>query len=248
MLVPKTRQESQKARNIREEIAYNGLPKTRLIVVKDGFVTFCQHLNYLGPWISFSLREDHDIVKRIASANALMGALSKIWDDDHVDTYSKYLLFRSIPCNLLLWGCNIWTLRKSLLASLEVFLHMGIRIILKVKMCQVFEQRITNTSMRENLYNIPTIKNQIVLCRLTYLGKIFRQEDSHIPTCLLTVWSDHPCKVGRPILTNKQCILINIQRVIPDVDVYGSVSTWVFHALDTQHWNDVLKTLKHPSF
>ena len=92
-----------------------------------------------------------------------MGAMSKIWDDDHVDIYSKYLLFMAIPCNLLLWGSKSWALRKSLLASLEVFLNRRISRILKVKMCQVFEQHITNNSIREKFYNIPTIKNQIAL-------------------------------------------------------------------------------------
>ena len=122
-------------RNIREDIAYENLPKTILIVVKDGFVTFCQHFKYIGSWICFSLQEDHDIAKRLAAANDLMGPMSKIWNDDHVEKYSKYLLFRDIPCNLLLWGFEIWTLLKSLLASIEVFLHRGIRIILKVNMC-----------------------------------------------------------------------------------------------------------------
>ena len=104
MLVTNTRQESYESRHKREEITYENLPETRLIVVKDGFVTLCRHFKYLGSWISFSLREDHDITKRLAAENASMGAMSKIWDDDHVDTYSKYLLFRAIPCNLLLWG------------------------------------------------------------------------------------------------------------------------------------------------
>ena len=158
MLVTKTRQESYESRHKREEITYDNLPETRLIVVRDGFVTFCRHFKYLGSWISFSLLGDHGITKRLAVANASMGAMSKIWDDDHVDTYSKYLLLRAIHCNLLLWGCEIWALRKSLLASLGVFLHRGIRRILKVKMCQVFEQHITNTSIREKFYNIPRIK------------------------------------------------------------------------------------------
>ena len=148
MLVTNSRHESYESRNKREEITYDNLPETRLIVVKDRFVTFCLNSKYLGSWISFSLREDHDITKRLAAANASMGAMSKMWDDDHVDTYSKYLLFRATPCNLLLWGCKSWALRKSLLASLEVFLHRGIRRILKTKMWQVIEQHITNTSIK----------------------------------------------------------------------------------------------------
>ena len=98
----KMKQESYVSRHKGEEKVYDDLPETHLIVVCDEFVTFCRHFKYLGNWISFSLRDDHDVVKRIAAANALMGAMSKIWADDHVDLYYKYLLFRAIPCKLLM--------------------------------------------------------------------------------------------------------------------------------------------------
>ena len=104
MVVTNTKQESYESRYKIEETNYDNLPETRLIVVKDVFVTFFQHFKYLGSWISFSLPEDNDIMKRIASENSSMGATSKIWDDDHVDTYSKYLLLKAIPSNILLWG------------------------------------------------------------------------------------------------------------------------------------------------
>ena len=130
-------------------------------------------------------------MKIIAAANASMGAMSKVWENDDVDTYSKHLLFKAISCNLLLWGCESWSSRKSLLASLEVFLHRGIRRILKIRMSEVTEQHITNTSIRKKFFNIPMIKKQIALRQLTYLGNIFRREESHIPTRLLTVWCDH---------------------------------------------------------
>ena len=100
-------------------------------------------------------------MKIIAVANASMGAMSKVWDVDNVDTYSKHLLFKAIPCNLLLWGCESWAFRKSLIASLGVFLHRGIRRILKIRISEVIEKHITNTSIREKFYNIPTIKKQI---------------------------------------------------------------------------------------
>ena len=122
------------------------------------------------------------MAKRIAAANSSMVAMSKIWEDDHVDLYSKYLLFRAIPFNLLLWGCESWDLRKTLLDSLEVFLHRGIRQILRIKMSQVIGRHIKNASIREKLYNTPTIKKQIAFRQLTYLDKILRQEALHIPT------------------------------------------------------------------
>ena len=48
MLVMNTKQESRESRYKREETTYNNLPETRLVIVKDGFVTFCRHFKYLG--------------------------------------------------------------------------------------------------------------------------------------------------------------------------------------------------------
>ena len=59
------------------------------------------------------------MAKRIASVNDSMGAIADFWDDDHVNLYSKYLTFRAIPCNLLLWGCESWALRQTLLDALD---------------------------------------------------------------------------------------------------------------------------------
>ena len=171
VLVPKRKQEYYEARHKREDLDYDEFSETRLIFVLDGFFTFCRHFKYLGTWIYFSLYNGHDVAKILAAANASIGAMSNIWDNDCVDIYSKYMLLWAIPCNLLLWGCEIWALQKSLLASLEVFLHSIIRRILKIKMCQVIDQHIKNTSIREMFYNILTVQNQIAFCHITYLGK-----------------------------------------------------------------------------
>ncbi len=53
-----------------------------------------------------------------------MGALKEIWRNPHLDIYNKYLLFQAIPMNLLLWGAETWSLHKSQLDQLKVFLHI----------------------------------------------------------------------------------------------------------------------------
>ena len=80
----------------REESLYIALIETKQIAVLNGNVTFCPHFKYLCSWISFSLKGDHDVAKRIASVNASMGAMADFWDDDNVNVYSKYLIFRAI--------------------------------------------------------------------------------------------------------------------------------------------------------
>ena len=56
--------------------------------------------------------------RQIGTANASMGALEKFWSDYHVDMYYKYMILQAIPCNLLLWGCEIWALHQYLLKNL----------------------------------------------------------------------------------------------------------------------------------
>ena len=84
-----------------------------------------------------------------------MGALENLWKYHHVDMYSKYIIFRVIPCNLILWGCERWALCQSLLEKLDVFLHRSIRRILGIRMGQVRELHIKNSHIRTMFYNIP---------------------------------------------------------------------------------------------
>ena len=176
-----------------------------------------------------------------------MGALKNFWIDDHVDMYLKYMIFRAIPCNLLLWVCESWALRQSLLDLLEVFLHRNIRRILGISMVKVREMNITNTYVRRKFYKIPCIRNQFAFRQLSYVGKIFQREGTHLPTRLLTAWCDHPRKRGRPLLTHKMSLARNLRLIITEVDEGGALSSWGSHTLDTGHWNDLLATLKHPA-
>jgi len=60
------------------------------------------------PWFEdlYSLRDDEDIDAQLIAASQSMGALNEVWRNQHLNTYSKYLLFRAIPMNLLPWKCK----------------------------------------------------------------------------------------------------------------------------------------------
>ena len=81
-----------------------------------------------------------------------MGALAKLWTDASVYNHSMYLIFLAIPINMILWGCEIWALRKSLLEKLEVFLQHSIRTILGISITAVKYQRITNETLRRKFF------------------------------------------------------------------------------------------------
>jgi hypothetical protein len=103
--------------------SYNNLAKTATFPVADRYVSFTRTFCYIGSIINYSPHDNEDITARIASATTAMGALKEIWRSSHLDIYNKYLLFCIIPMNLLLWGAETWSLQKTQLDQLEVFLH-----------------------------------------------------------------------------------------------------------------------------
>ncbi|EJK73168.1 hypothetical protein THAOC_05224, partial [Thalassiosira oceanica] len=112
----KASEEKAKQKAEFEETQYFCLDETKPFAVKDGFVTFTMHFKYLGSFISYNLRDDFDIDTRIKKAGMAMGALKHFFNNKHVDTYTKHLIFKAIPLNLLLWGCED-TSRRTLLQS-----------------------------------------------------------------------------------------------------------------------------------
>ena len=101
-----------------------------------------------------------------------MGALKTMWDCPHLELWSKYLLFRSTPMNILLWGCETWSMRKALANKLEVFLHRSIRRILHVSITRVKEERIQNEHVRRMFYDISRVGNMIAARQMDFIGKI----------------------------------------------------------------------------
>ena len=100
-----------------------------------------------------------------------MGALKELWRNPHLDMYNKYLLFRAIPMNLLLWGAETWSLRKSQLDKLEVFLHRSIRRILQISMTKVQEQCLCNGKVHDMFYSIPCVRNMIAARQMDFVEK-----------------------------------------------------------------------------
>ncbi len=231
-----------------EEDLYNNLEETQTIAVEYGFFTFCRHFKYLGSFVSSSLCDDYDIEKRITAATQSMVALKNVWDSPHLDIWSKYLLFHAIPMNVLLWGCETWSVRKALSNKHEVFLHQSIWRILCISMFRVKEEQIHNAHVRRMFYDIPCVGNMIAASQLDFLGKTVRGLHDHPAQQMLTACCDNVCRVGRPFLHNKDYIVKNLCLLfanVPEVTIndYGSLKSWIQEALDKKYWNDLIECL-----
>ena len=74
--------------------------------------------------------------------------LKNVWEDPHIDLYSKYLFFVAMPLNQLLWGCEAWALKQTSIDDIDVFIHQSIRRIIGINMIQVKEEKVSNEKLR----------------------------------------------------------------------------------------------------
>ena len=169
-----------------------------------------------------------------------MGVFNNFWADNTVNNFSKHLIFCTIPCNLLLWGCESWTICEATLKKLEVFLHRNIRKIPKITTIMV---KITNESVRKIFFNTRTIRYQLERRQLTFTGKLVRNSEDQIPTELLTSWCDNKLKPGAPLQNNKKNISQNIRLIVPGTKKDVLLTTWVYLPLNDGYWAHLLRQL-----
>ncbi len=112
--------------------------------------------------------------------------------------------------NLLLWGSETWSLRKSQLDQLEVFLHRSIRCILQISMSTVKEEKIWNERVREMFYSIPCVRNMIAARQMDFIGKMMRGPPDRPSLNMITGCCDHKQRVGRPQMTGKNFMVKNL--------------------------------------
>ena len=147
-----------------------------------------------------------------------MGMLKNVWEDPHIDLYSKYLFFVAMPLNQLLWGCKGWALKQTSIDDIDIFIHQSIRRIIGSNMIQVREKKISNEKLRAKFYNIPDAHRLIAVKQLGFVGKIVRREDSFFPKQLLTAWVNHKCKVGGVLTTNRKSLVNALKLFYPPTE------------------------------
>ena len=110
-------------------------------------------------------------------------------------------------------------------------------------MTEVKEEIIRNAEVRERLFNIPTIQNQIATRQLTFIGKVVRNLDQQLPTKLLTAWCNHKLRRGGVLHSNKKSIVQNIALILPCIGKTGRMSDWVHYALYNGYWKYLISNL-----
>ena len=156
----------------RKDKSYDEANETKSITVSDGFVTpIKKNSRYIGSFVLYNFCDNCDVDRRLAYGSSLMGDYNHCCKDTYVDLCREYLIFLAIPINIVLWGCESWSLCVSLLNKLEVFLHWSIRSILGFTTTKVKKGIITNETIHQRFFDIPRIQNQLAKRQLTFIRK-----------------------------------------------------------------------------
>ena len=172
-----------------------------------------------------------------------MGALQNFWLDPAIKIHNKYLIYCSIPVNLMWWGFEFWALHEAMMKKLNVLFHQGIRIILGIKTQQVIYEHITNESVCAQFNNIPCLRFQIAKRKLTFLVKIVIIHVSQIPTQLIIAWCDHPRQLSSPLQTKNKNLLRDIRLFVPSTARNDSILMWAYLAIDSSYWNHLVSQI-----
>ena len=148
--------------------------------------------------------------------------------------------------NLLIWGSETWSLRKSQLDQLEVFLHRSIRRILQILMTKVQEDRIWNENVRKMFYSIPCVRNMIAARQANFISKMIRG-----PPNVITACCDHKRRDGCPQTTGEKIMVENIRLLFQDVnmvyiDRFGLLHDRIHEASNEEYWNQLVACLLNP--
>ena len=169
-----------------------------------------------------------------------MGLLYHVFQSKEIDLKTKHLIYITGPLNTLLWGCESWSLKESLLLKLQAFHHSSIRRILNIHWKRMKDQKITNEQIRSKFNNIPSIETFMIRRTLRYLGKIV-QNDFSIPRQLLGAWVFGSRKVGRPQHYCNHMFHFALSNLFPSISEKARFNEWLHLAKDVPRWTNLIQ-------
>ena len=184
---------------------------------------------YLGAWIASSSRE---VIVRIAQAWSSATRLKKIWISQLSQALKKQF-FQSTVQAILLYGCETWSLTKTLSNRLNGAYTKLLRYITD---CH-WSQRIRN----EVLYNyngIPSITNVIRHRRIRFSGHCVRATNQPLHQLVLRQPSKGFRRGGGAVKTYPKQILEDLSPNFHDTPTYDQIQDFM---LDKKLYNNYFK-------
>lgn len=149
-----------------------------------------------------SLARCDEINIRIGKAATTFGKLStRVWNNKHLTTKTKTIMFQTCILGILLYGAETWTSYAKQECRLNTFYMRCLRHILGI----TWKDRVTNESVLETA-QMASLTALLKQRRLRWLGHVHRMPPNRLPRRIMLGAIAHANRnVGRPQLRFKDC-------------------------------------------
>ena len=155
----------------------------RVAVNLDGnAVKQVEKFQYLGSLVTEDGMCEQEIKKRIILAKAAFGNIRKLCTNVSMDMKIRMRMIQCFVWSTLLYGCEAWTLKKSMIKKVEAFEMWCIRRMLRIP----WTARITNEEVLRRASAKRTLMNEITKRQMKWVGHVIRAKEI-----------EHECLMGK---------------------------------------------------
>ena len=172
------------------------------IEVVDRFV-------FLGALITSDGKIDMELRRRIAMGKSAIGSLKKFLQDRDLRFATKVKIVQTLIFPIILYGAEIWTLKKKERSKIDAFEMRCWRNLLGV----TYIDRKTNIEIIASIKPKRTLEAEIVKLALSYFGHVVRADSMELQ--LILGQMDGQRRRGRPHIT----WLNNVQNYIANDNI-----------------------------
>ena len=148
---------------------------------------------YLGSEVKSEGGSDSEIKRRIALAGATFNRLQKIFKRHDIGIDIKLRIFNACVIPVLTYGCELWSVTKTMENRLNAAENKWLRRILKIS----YREHVTNIEVRRKTQQ-QTINDTIKKRRMRWAGHVLRMEDIRNPKRIFKYKPEGKRAIGRP--------------------------------------------------
>ena len=153
---------------------------------------------YLGVTLTPSNDSTSEIKSRLLLASTALGKLQKVWSDKDITLSTKLRLLNALVYPVLLYGSEIWTIKKNDLKKLVAFEMRCYRKVLNI----TWKDKILNEDVLLRIssckFKPKRILARITESQLSWFGHVCRVSNMRLPKRILMEMVPGTNRQGRP--------------------------------------------------
>ena len=169
---------------------------------------------YLGSEMKAEGGSESEIRRRIALARSTFSRLLKIFKRHDIKLKIKMRALNTCMIPVLIYGCEPWSITKTMENRLNAAENKWIRRILRIS----YKDHITNESIRQRTQQ-PLISDIIKKRRMKWAGHVLRMDENRNPRKIYNYKPDGKRAVGRPKRRWIDCLEEDLKAA--GITIYG---------------------------